>query len=67
MVTLNENTKEKILDKKLFDIDRQIKKEKRKNRIFIILFILALLIGTLGCIFFYTHYLQGTGEITIWI
>ncbi len=44
MMTINENTKEKMLDRKLSDIDRQIKEEKRTNWIFIIMFILFLLV-----------------------
>jgi len=45
MVAMNEDNKDKILNKKIFDIDEKIQAEKRKNRIFIILFILFLLVS----------------------
>lgn len=45
MVTLNEDNKEKFLNRKLSDIDQKIQAEKRKTRIFIVLFILFLLVG----------------------
>ena len=45
MAMTNEDNKERLLNKKLFDIDEKIQAEKRKNRIFIILFILFLVVG----------------------
>ena len=45
MAMVNEDNKERILNKKLCDIDEKIQAEKRKNRIFITLFILFLLVG----------------------
>lgn len=45
MVAINEENKERFLDKKLLNIDKQIQTEKKKNRIFIILFILFLLVS----------------------
>lgn len=45
MVTINEENKDKFLNKKLFDIDEKIQTEKKKTWIFIILFILFLLVG----------------------
>jgi hypothetical protein len=45
MVTINEDNKEKFLNKKLFEIDEKIQAERKKNWIFIILFILFLLVG----------------------
>lgn len=45
MITVHEDTKTQMLDKRLFEIDRQIASEKKKNRIFIILFILLLALG----------------------
>jgi len=45
LTTINEDNKEKLLSKKLTDIDEKIQAEKKKNRIFIILFILFLLLG----------------------
>lgn len=45
MATINEDNKEKFLNRKLSDIDQKIQAEKRKTRIFIALFILFLLVG----------------------
>lgn len=45
MMNVNEDNKDKILSKRLLTIDQQIKAEKKKNRIFIILFMLFLLMG----------------------
>lgn len=45
MITINEDNKEKSLNKKLYDIDAKIQSEKRKNRIFMIVFILFLIVG----------------------
>lgn len=45
ITSVNEDNKERILNKKLFDIDEKIQAEKRKNWIFIILFLLFLLVG----------------------
>lgn len=45
ITNVNEDNKEKLLNKKLFDIDEKIQAEKRKNRIFIIIFLLFLLVG----------------------
>ena len=45
MVTINEQNKERFLDKKLTDIDEKIQAEKKKNRILMILLILFLVAG----------------------
>lgn len=45
MVTINEENKERFLDKKLVDIDEKIQTEKKKNLILMVLFILFLLLG----------------------
>lgn len=45
MVTINEQNKERFLDKKLIDIDEKIQAEKKKNRILMILLILFLVVG----------------------
>lgn len=45
MVTINEENKERFLDKKLVDIDEKIQAEKKKNRILMILLILFLVLG----------------------
>lgn len=65
MVTINEENKEKFLNKKLFEIDEKIQKEKRKNLIFIVLFLLFLIMGIGGGIFVYTHYIQNIVTYTI--
>ena len=45
MVTINEENKERFMDKKLVDIDEKIQAEKKKNLILMVLFILFLLLG----------------------
>ena len=45
IVVINEDNKEKFLNKKLWEIDEKIQAERKKNRIFIILLILFLLVG----------------------
>jgi chromosome segregation ATPase len=45
IIIINENNKEEILNKRLFDINEKIQGKKNKNLIFIILSILFLLIG----------------------
>lgn len=65
MVTINEDNKEKFLNKKLFDIDQKIQSEKRKTRIFIALFILFLLVGVAGFVFVYNNYIQNIAAYTI--
>jgi len=65
MITINEDSKEKSLNKKLIDIDQKIQTEKRKNFIFIVLFILFLLISICGFIFVYTYYIQNASTYII--
>lgn len=45
MISINEDSKENIFGKKLLDIDEKIQSERRKNRIFIILFIFFLFVA----------------------
>jgi len=45
MTLAHEDSKERILNKKLFEIDEKIQAERKKNWIFIILFIFFLLVG----------------------
>jgi hypothetical protein len=65
MKNINEESKEKFLNKKLFDIDNKIQAEKRKTRIFIVLLIMFLLVGIAGFIFVYNNYIQNIAAYTI--
>lgn len=65
MVSINEENKEKFLNRKLFDIDEKIQAEKRKNRIFIILFIFFLMLGIVGFLFVYNYYVQNIAAYAI--
>lgn len=65
MKNVNEENKDKFINKKLFDIDNKIQAEKRKTRIFIVLFILFLLVGIAGFIFVYNNYIQNIAAYTI--
>ncbi len=65
MVTINEDNKERFLNRKLSDIDQKIQAEKRKTRIFIALFILFLLVGIAWFVFVYNFYVQNVWAYTI--
>ena len=65
MATINEDNKEKFLNRKLSDIDQKIQAEKRKTRIFIALFILFLLVGIAWFVFVYNFYVQNVWAYTI--
>ena len=57
LTTTKEESKEKFLHKKLWDIDKKITKEKRKNRIYIFLYICILGLGIAWSIFLYSQYI----------
>ncbi len=65
ITTLYESKKETDTEKKLSMLDERIRLEKRKNRIFIILFLLICLVGVAGVIVLYNIYAPTTIGYTI--
>lgn len=65
MMNINEENKDKFLNRKFLDIDQKIKMEKRKNRIFITLFIFFLMLGIVGFLFVYDYYIQNIAAYTM--